>query len=199
MALIECVECGSKISDKAMSCPNCGIPLSDTELKTQNPIVVTPPKSRSLAIAFALLLGGIGIHKFYLNKPGWGFLYIIFCWTFIPAILGLLEGIVWLFTSEEKFQEQFGQQEISKIKTSGSNNEVTKNIEAKPKSIFFHLSWIAGILFWPGVVHVVWPMFSGGGREEVTKAWELSQWLMGLGFVLYVGSEIVRNIVEKKK
>lgn len=28
MALIECPECGQKISDKAISCPGCGFPLS---------------------------------------------------------------------------------------------------------------------------------------------------------------------------
>ena len=29
MALIDCTECGSKISDQARSCPACGKPLSD--------------------------------------------------------------------------------------------------------------------------------------------------------------------------
>ncbi len=28
MALIKCVECGKEISDKAASCPNCGIPIA---------------------------------------------------------------------------------------------------------------------------------------------------------------------------
>jgi TM2 domain-containing membrane protein YozV len=34
------------------------------------PVIVTAPKSRSLAVLLALLLGGIGLHKFYLNSPG---------------------------------------------------------------------------------------------------------------------------------
>lgn len=29
MALIKCVECGKEISDKAISCPNCGCPISE--------------------------------------------------------------------------------------------------------------------------------------------------------------------------
>lgn len=29
MALIECIECGKKISDRANTCPNCGNPMFD--------------------------------------------------------------------------------------------------------------------------------------------------------------------------
>jgi len=28
MALIKCIECGKEVSDKAMQCPNCGIPIA---------------------------------------------------------------------------------------------------------------------------------------------------------------------------
>lgn len=28
MSLIECPECGKKISDKAINCPNCGYPIN---------------------------------------------------------------------------------------------------------------------------------------------------------------------------
>ncbi len=108
MALIKCDECNHDVSNKAASCPNCGAPISKTASKQQFPIIVTPPKSRSLAIALSLFLGGLGIHKFYVNQPFWGVLYLVFCWTFIPAILGVLEAIVWLFTSEKSFQKQYG-------------------------------------------------------------------------------------------
>jgi len=110
MALIYCSECGNQVSDKAASCPKCGAPLSGEAISNQQPLMVTPPKSRSLAIVLALFLGGLGIHKLYLNKPGWGVIYLIFCWTFIPAILGLLEAIIWLFTSEKTFQERYAPQ-----------------------------------------------------------------------------------------
>ena len=46
-------------------------------------------KSKLAAALFALFLGGFGIHKFYLGRIGWGILYLLFCWTFIPAILGI--------------------------------------------------------------------------------------------------------------
>lgn len=60
-------------------------------------------KSRSTAILLAILLGGLGIHRFYLDQPGKGILYLIFCWTFIPSIIALIDGIVWLSGSEESF------------------------------------------------------------------------------------------------
>jgi TM2 domain-containing membrane protein YozV len=48
-------------------------------------------KNSTTAILLALLLGGLGIHHFYMGNVGLGVLYMIFCWTFIPAILGLIE------------------------------------------------------------------------------------------------------------
>ncbi|MBQ6884722.1 MAG: zinc ribbon domain-containing protein [Clostridia bacterium] len=45
MALINCIECGKEISDKAKSCPHCGMPLKK--------------KGRGFAIA-SLVLGIIG-------------------------------------------------------------------------------------------------------------------------------------------
>ncbi len=40
----------------------------------------------------AIFLGGIGVHKFYSGKTGMGILYLVFCWTGIPAIIGIIEG-----------------------------------------------------------------------------------------------------------
>lgn len=49
MALITCPECGKEISDKATTCPNCGMPLvaetseeAPTTVSKEN-IPVTPP------------------------------------------------------------------------------------------------------------------------------------------------------------
>lgn len=60
-------------------------------------------KSKVAAALFAIFLGGFGIHKFYLEKVGQGVLYLIFCWTLIPAIIGFIEGIVYLAMSEDSF------------------------------------------------------------------------------------------------
>lgn len=64
-------------------------------------------RNRGLAIALALFLGGVGVHRFYVGKVGSGFLYLIFCWTFIPAILALITAIRWAFMSDQKFNELY--------------------------------------------------------------------------------------------
>ena len=64
-------------------------------------------KSRVTAGVLGILLGGWGIHKFYLGKTGMGILYILFCWTYIPAIAGFIEGISYLCQSDEKFWSKY--------------------------------------------------------------------------------------------
>jgi len=44
-----------------------------------------------VGILLALFLGGFGIHQFYLRRTGLGILYLCFCWTPIPWILGFIE------------------------------------------------------------------------------------------------------------
>lgn len=104
MALITCKDCGKEISQSAVACPSCGSPVAGNEPAVTK---LVTQKSKSIAVLLALFLGGLGIHKFYLGQPGVGFFYLIFCWTFIPAILGLIEAILYLFHSEEKFQKSF--------------------------------------------------------------------------------------------
>lgn len=60
-------------------------------------------KSKTTAGILAILLGGIGAHKFYLGKSGMGILYLVFCWTYIPGLIGLFEGISYLVKSDEDF------------------------------------------------------------------------------------------------
>ena len=92
MALVNCNECNREVSDTAPRCPHCGYTSGQFA-----------GKSKSLAVVFALFLGGLGIHKFYLGKNGAGFLYLIFCWTFIPVILGVIDAFVLMGKSERTF------------------------------------------------------------------------------------------------
>ena len=94
-----CHECGAVIRARAEICPKCGV--------RQHGVSAPGSKSKIAAGLFGILLGGFGIHKFYLGMPGQGILYIIFCWTFIPAIVGLIEGIVYLTMSDEAFAQKY--------------------------------------------------------------------------------------------
>lgn len=59
---------------------------------------------RKKAALYAIFLGSFGAHKFYLKQPVQGTLYLLFCWTGIPTIIGLVEGCVYLLLSDENFQ-----------------------------------------------------------------------------------------------
>lgn len=44
----------------------------------------------------AIFLGDFGIHHFYTGDTKHGILHLVFFWTGIPAIIGFIEGIMWL-------------------------------------------------------------------------------------------------------
>jgi TM2 domain-containing membrane protein YozV len=64
-------------------------------------------RSKGLAAVLAIFLGGLGIHKFYLGRGGMGVLYLLFCWTLIPVVLGLIDGIVLLAMDPRNFQFKY--------------------------------------------------------------------------------------------
>jgi len=64
-------------------------------------------QSRLTAARLALILGCVGIHKFYLGRKTHGIIYILACWTFIPLISGVIE-FFWLRSmSDEAFAGRF--------------------------------------------------------------------------------------------
>ncbi|MDS7968226.1 NINE protein [Acinetobacter sp. V117_2] len=95
-----CYACGQQIDVRAEICPKCGVRQQDVR--------ITGRKSKVAAGVFALLLGGFGAHKFYLGRVGQGILYLIFCWTFIPALIAFIEGILYLCSSDEDFAKKYG-------------------------------------------------------------------------------------------
>ncbi|BFD24833.2 MAG: TM2 domain-containing protein [Candidatus Parcubacteria bacterium] len=64
-------------------------------------------KKKTPAALLALFLGGFGIHKFYLGKTTPGVFYLLFCWTFIPAILAFIDFIIILSTNKEAFNKKY--------------------------------------------------------------------------------------------
>jgi len=64
-------------------------------------------KSKGIAVVLAWLLGGLGAHKFYLGQAGWGVVYLLFCWTFIPSFIAFIEGLIYLFMSEANFARKY--------------------------------------------------------------------------------------------
>ncbi len=101
-----CSDCGAVIKARAEICPKCGI----RQTALHDGLTASAPngKSKLAAGLLAILLGGIGIHKFYLGKIGIGVVFLLFCWTLIPAVIGLIEGIVLLVMSENEFNRKYG-------------------------------------------------------------------------------------------
>lgn len=60
-------------------------------------------KSKFTAALLALFLGGLGIHRFYLGQAKLGLLYLLFCWTFIPAFIAVIDFFVLILMSETNF------------------------------------------------------------------------------------------------
>lgn len=69
--------------------------------------VMKPAKTKTAATVFSLLLGGFGGHKFYLGQWGWGIVYLAFCWTYIPALVSLIETIRYVMIPEDEFQRKY--------------------------------------------------------------------------------------------
>lgn len=98
--MVFCRGCGQSIHATATACPHCGATQGAA------PSTGGTEKSKVTAGVLAILLGGLGIHKFYTGAWGWGIVYIVLCWTFVPGIVALVEAIRYLTLSEAEFQRK---------------------------------------------------------------------------------------------
>nr|WP_207953140.1 TM2 domain-containing protein [Paenibacillus agricola] len=69
--------------------------------------IYTSNKSKTTAGILAILLGSLGVHHFYLENIGLGIVYLLFCWTGIPGIIALIEGVIYLASSEQSFNRKY--------------------------------------------------------------------------------------------
>lgn len=82
-------------------------------------------KSKTTATVLCFFLGVFGIHRFYLGQTGLGILYLIFCWTFVPALIALIDFIGFLLMSEETFNQKYNLTSIiMKTQQTPPNNNV---------------------------------------------------------------------------
>lgn len=58
--------------------------------------------NKIIYIVLAIFFGGLGLHKFYAKNNGRGILYLLFFWTGIPEILGIIEGILTIFKPSDE-------------------------------------------------------------------------------------------------
>lgn len=121
-----CLDCLNKV-DGRIYCSGCEAPgtgglslqfngVTRLSLRSSN-VAVNPSRSttiysnknRFFAALLAFCAGTFGVHKFYLGETGWGFLYLLFCWTGLPSFAGFVEGVLYLLRSDEDFVRRYGQ------------------------------------------------------------------------------------------
>lgn len=102
-----CRGCGNVIHATALTCPRCGARQSGDS--GSGSVSNGAIKSRVTGAILAFFLGGLGVHKFYCGKIGMGFLYLVLFWTWIPALVALVEGIIFLTNSstDEEFTRKY--------------------------------------------------------------------------------------------
>ena len=94
-----CSDCGKVIKLRAEICPNCGCRQAFS--------LNINGKNKIAAALFAFFLGSFGAHKFYLGKIWFGVLYLIFSWTFIPGVISIIEGLLFLIMSDQDFNMKY--------------------------------------------------------------------------------------------
>jgi len=91
-----CSNCGAPIGEKAAVCLNCGADISDENMQAKQ-----SDKTKTVAGLFAIFLGHLGIHWFYLGFKNKGILNIVL--TVVSAVLcfvgiGVLAFIgIWIY------------------------------------------------------------------------------------------------------
>lgn len=64
-------------------------------------------KNKLIAGLLAIFLGGFGIHKFYLGQTGQGIFMLLFAWTGIPEIIGIIQGVLMLVMTQKDFDRKY--------------------------------------------------------------------------------------------
>ena len=127
-----CRNCGQPVDDKAIACPQCGVPPSMEKKFCSNCGTPTQPnqilcikcgvslakrgagiggKNRIVAGVLGILLGSLGIHKFYLGYTKQGLIMLLVSifgslikvGPFIMGLIGLIEGIIILVEIRRRF------------------------------------------------------------------------------------------------
>ncbi len=119
-----CPNCGStelvNYADGSLRCKYCGTIVGLTNMNSFGSMasrgvnnvgrnLSSGTKNKVVAILLAFLLGGFGGQYFYFGKIWQGILCILFSWTWIPTIWGIVQAILFLGMSDDEFNYKYNQ------------------------------------------------------------------------------------------
>ena len=81
--------------------------IQNTQGGYPSALVRVADRKKGSAALLALLLGGFGVHRFYLGETVMGVIYLMFCWTLLPAMVAFLEALFLLMMSEREFDMKY--------------------------------------------------------------------------------------------
>lgn len=108
-----------KEESKQISTQNTNVAVQKPTPKIENPQPVPEtknnavPKSishekdKNVAAVLAILLGTFGVHHFYMRKYVKGIFCILFSWTYIPSVIGVIQGVIYLAQSQDRFNKRY--------------------------------------------------------------------------------------------
>lgn len=101
-----CYNCGVAVNVNQVMCVECGSGLAPRSAGTDQRMPVGD-RNKSTAGILALLAGGLGAHKFYHGSWGWGLIYLVSIFTFVPAILAFFEGLHYLMMDTSTYEQRY--------------------------------------------------------------------------------------------
>ena len=69
-------------------------------------------KDKNGAGILAFFFGIFGVHRFYLGQTGLGIVYLVFFWTSIPALIGLIDAIVLFSMDPDDFDMKYNRRRL---------------------------------------------------------------------------------------
>lgn len=69
-------------------------------------------RQKKTAVVLAAVLGGLGMHKFYLGEKVHGLIYLTMCWTLVPTVIGWFEAINYSQMSRVTFNLMYNIEQV---------------------------------------------------------------------------------------
>lgn len=91
-----CKKCDILNSSESKICSQCGQVQETFKYR-----------SKMVAVVLAVFGGLFGAHKFYLREWKWGIFYLLLFWTLLPWAIAIIEGLIFLFTNQERWDFKY--------------------------------------------------------------------------------------------